>query len=179
MLDQSSSWFLLLAGVALLLAGRRLFWLFVGIVGFVAGLRFADAVFDGSPQNHWIVALLCGLVGVFLALFLQRVAVAVTGFLVGGFAAVRLLGLDLAQPGLVPLLVLVVAGVVAALLALLLFNAALIVLSSLAGAGLILDAFALPEGWATLAFVALVILGLVVQARITARRAPPLRQRTA
>lgn len=177
--DPSPSWILLLAGAALLLAGRRLFWLFVGIVGFVAGLRFADAVFGGSPGSHWLLGLLCGLVGVFLALFLQRVAVAVTGFLVGGFAAVRLLGLDLGQPGLVPLLVLVVAGVVAALLALWLFNAALIVLSSLVGAGMILDAFAVRESLSALAFLALVILGLVVQAGFTARHAAPLRQRTA
>jgi hypothetical protein len=75
----------LLAGIALLLAGRRLFWLFVGVVGFFAGLRFALQVLGPRADLRWIVALAAGLLGIVLAIALQRLAVALAGFFVGGY----------------------------------------------------------------------------------------------
>jgi hypothetical protein len=164
----------LVAGALLLIAGRRLFWLFVGLVGFFAGLRFAPAFLSGrSELTHWLVAVLFGLLGMFLAIVLQRFAVVLAGFLVGGFAAAQLFGINFAHPGAHPglteVLVFAVGGLVAAMLALWLFEGALILLSSLAGASLIVDSLALGSGTRSLALVGLTVLGIAIQAGITAR----------
>ena len=171
MIDTPSALLGLVAGALLLIAGRRLFWLFVGLVGFFAGLRFAPIVLSGQPEwMQWLVAALFGLAGMFLAIVLQRVAVAIAGFLVGGLFVADLLGIDFAQPGLAELLIFVLAGVVVAVLALWLFEGALIVLSSLVGAGLIVDALDVSSEISNLALLGLTVLGIAIQAGITARR---------
>ena len=161
----------LIAGLLLLVAGRRLFWLFVGLVGFFAGLRFAPAFLSGQPEwMQWLVAALFGVAGMFLAVVLQRFAVVLAGFLVGGFFAADLFGANLTQPGLAEVLVFVVGGIIAAALALWLFEGALIVLSSLVGAGLIVDALDVSSNLSNLALLGLTVLGIAIQAGITARR---------
>lgn len=178
MIDAPAGVLGLVAGALLLIAGRRLFWLFVGLVGFFAGLRFAPAFLAGQPDwMQWLVAVLFGLLGMFLAVVLQRFAVALAGFLVGGFFAAELFGLDFARPELMPVLVFVVGGILAAALALWLFEGGLILLSSLAGAGLIVDALALDSGTRSLALIGLTVLGIAVQAGITARRGRRIRTR--
>lgn len=167
MLDGPSGLLGLVAGALLLLLGRRLFWLFVGLVGFFAGLRFAPAFLSGQPEwTQWLAAALFGLAGMFLAIVLQRLAVVLAGFLVGGFVAAELFGLG---TGLTSVLIFAAGGVVAAILALWLFEGALILLSSLAGAGLIVDALDLASGTRGLALAGLAVLGIAVQAGITAR----------
>lgn len=159
------------AGALLLVAGRRLFWLFVGLVGFFAGLRLTPALLSGQPEwIQWLVAVLFGLAGMFLAIVLKRAAVAVAGFLVGGFFVADLFGVDFASPDLVEILVFVAGGVVVAALSLWLFEGALIVLSSLVGAGLIIDALGVPPELSNLALLGLTVLGIAVQAGITARK---------
>ena len=124
MIGPQTPFLVLLAGIVLLVAGRRLFWLFVGLVGFFTVYRWLE------PQ--WLLAVLAGLVGIVLAIFLQRVAIAMAGFFAGGWFAVQLLGLPMAHPRGPDLLVFVIAGVIAAVLAVALFDLALVVLSSLA-----------------------------------------------
>ncbi len=171
MIDTPTGLLGLVAGALLLIAGRRLFWLFVGLVGFFAGLRFAPAFLSGEPGwKQWLVAVLCGLLGMFLAVVLQRFAVVLAGFLVGGYVAAQLFGIDFAHPELTEVLIFVAGGIVAAALALWLFEGALILLSSLAGAGLITDALGLGSGTRTLALIGLTVLGIAIQAGITARR---------
>ncbi len=170
MIDTPAGVLGLVAGALLLVAGRRLFWLFVGLVGFFAGLRFAPAFLSGQPEwMQWLVAALFGLAGMFLAIVLQRLAVAVAGFLVGGFFAADLFGIDFAQPGLAEVLVFVAGGVVAAALSLWLFEGALILLSSLVGAGLIVDALGVGSDTSNLVLLGLTVLGIAIQAGITAR----------
>jgi hypothetical protein len=82
----------IVVGIALLTLGRKLFWLFVGVAGFVLGFGLATQFLRGQPD--WIVlviALVAGLVGVLLALFLQRLAVGVAGFIAGGYILINLL----------------------------------------------------------------------------------------
>lgn len=166
MIDEPAGLLNLLAGALLLVAGRRLFWLFVGLVGFIAGLRFAPMFLSGQPEwMQWLVALLFGVLGMFLAVVLQRFAVVLAGFLVGGFLGMELFGESL--------LVFVAGGIVAALVAAWLFEGALILLSSLAGAGLIVEAL---SGTAGLALIGLTVLGIAIQAGITARGATPMRR---
>src|SRR5438132_12657733 len=74
-----------LIGAVILFFGRKLFWLCVAAVGFAAGVEIAPhLVHEPSPLLALAVALVLGLIGALLALFLQKVAIAVLGFLAGG-----------------------------------------------------------------------------------------------
>ena len=76
----------LVVGVAMLFLGRKLFWLLVGVIGFLIGLMVATDLFQAQPE--WIillVALVGGVIGALLALFVQNIAVAAAGFLLGGY----------------------------------------------------------------------------------------------
>lgn len=160
----------MIVGAVLLIAGRRLFWLFVGVIGFLVGMRFSPLQMLGTEPQwlHWLLAVVAGLLGMLLAVVLQRAAVAIAGFFVGGLAVTELLQLTpSSQPGLIAF---IVAGIVAALLALLLLEGALIFLSSLAGAGMIVNALDLAGGTRGLTVILLVTIGIAIQAGITARR---------
>jgi hypothetical protein len=165
----------LLAGLALLVAGRRLFWLFVGLVGFFTVYRWFEPHPGAAPSSRWVLAVLAGLLGIVLAIFLQRVAIALAGFFAGGWFAVQLFGLHVAHPRGADLLVFVIAGVLAAILAVALFDLALIVLSSLAGADLVVEALHPRPGVAKLLLLGLVAVGIAVQMGITARQRRPAR----
>ena len=71
-------WADILIGAVLLLVGRRLFWLFVGGVGFLVGFNFAGQALQEQPQ--WVifsVAIGVGLVAAIFSIFLQRAVVAI------------------------------------------------------------------------------------------------------
>ena len=81
----------ILAGLALLFLGRKLFWLFVGIVGFLAGMELGAEFVKGQPQGIIVlIAIGAGLLAAILAIFLQRLVVAIAGGLAGGLIAMRL-----------------------------------------------------------------------------------------
>ena len=74
-----------LIGIAILFFGRRLFWLCVAAVGFAVGVEIAPLLVNGpSSLLALVIALVFGVLGALLALFLQKVAIAVLGFLAGG-----------------------------------------------------------------------------------------------
>ncbi|MBW8874493.1 MAG: hypothetical protein JF614_05980 [Acidobacteria bacterium] len=161
--------FLLLAGAALLLAGRRLFWLFVGLVGFFTVYQWFEP-YGAAPNVRLLVAVLAGVVGIFLAIFLQKVAVALAGFFVGGWFVAQLLGLHMAHPRGMDLVIFAVAGILAAILAVKVFDLALVLLSSLAGAGLIADALHPAPHLGQILILVLFGVGVAVQLGFTARR---------
>ena len=79
-------------GLAVLLFGRHLFWLFVAVAGFVLGVMIAPQLLPGQPD--WLillVALVLGLVGLLLAVVVQQIAIALAGFIFGGYALLSLL----------------------------------------------------------------------------------------
>ena len=160
----------LLAGVALLVAGRRLFWLFVGLVGFFTVYQWFEPYSGTGSSLRWVLAVAAGLLGILLAIFLQRFAVALAGFFVGGWAVVQFLGLSLAKAQTADVVIFVVAGIIAAILAVKVFEIALVFLSSLAGASLIVDTVHPGPTLARVLLVGLLVVGIAVQLGLTARR---------
>src|SRR5438270_14089634 len=74
-----------LVGALVLFLGRKLFWLFVAAVGFAIGIEIAPHLLhEPSPLLAISVALVLGFLGALFALFLQKIAIGVVGFLVGG-----------------------------------------------------------------------------------------------
>jgi hypothetical protein len=159
-----------LVGVVLLLFGRRLYWVFVAGIGFLTGLSLAPDLFPGQPE--WVIllaALVAAIVGAVIALVAQKITIGLIGFVAGGgigLLLLRKMGLVGEGTGWV---VYLIAGVVGLVLMLVLFDWALILLSSLAGANLIVTGVSarvhLPQETWFLAFIALV--GVVVQAGLS------------
>lgn len=157
-------------GAVVLLFGRRLFWLFVAALGFAAGMQLAPVfVHEPTPLLALSVALVLGFVGALLALFLQKIAVAIGGFLAGGQLAVALAAGSSAALISDHLLVFAIGGIVGAILLIAVFNWALIVLSALLGAHLMLGAFTLRPEISRIAFVVLALVGIATQAGMSRR----------
>jgi uncharacterized protein DUF4203 len=155
----------LLVGIALLLFGRRLFWLFVAAIGFAIGLQLAPYLMQNPPP--WLslaISLALGVVGAFLAFLLQKLAIGVAGFLVGGRLAVAVVAAFMANHAQYYGITFVIGGIIGALLLLALFDWALIIFSSIEGARLIADAVHLPSTGTTILVVVLAIFGIIVQA---------------
>ena len=154
----------IVAGLAVLFLGRQLFWLFVAVVGFAAGFELATNFLGSEPQ--WLIlliAVLVGVVGALLAIFLRYVAVAVAGFVSGAYLGTILTDMIAADSGWLFWILFIAGGVIGAILILALFDWALIILSSFTGAAMLAP---LP-GWSdTLQlalFVGLVLVGIIVQ----------------
>ncbi len=153
----------LILGAALLIAGRKLFWLFVGAAGFIAGMQLATQFWQGPEILAIIIGLVVGVIFAFLAIFLQGVAIGVAGFLAGGYILTVLAGMIGLDQGAFSWIVYLIGGIIGVLLVIFLFDWAIITLSSLAGASLITQALVLPSGIGGVIFLALVIVGVVIQ----------------
>lgn len=161
------------AGFLLLAFGRKLFWLFAGLVGFVFGYNFAEHLV-GLPSDVGVVlvALVIGSLGSLLAVFFKKVALGIAGFLVGGLGLIWVAAETGWDTGPAIWLGAVVAGLVGALLARFVFEVALVLLSSVFGAALLVDGLDLAGVDPILLFVGLVVAGALFQTVIgrSARR---------
>jgi hypothetical protein len=167
----------LVLGIALLLFGRRLFWLFVAAAGFVAGLSFATQYMHGQSELViLLIAIVAGIIGAFLGIMLEGVALLIGGFLAGGYLATTLvaaLGLALTTGFWV---IYIIGGLVGALLVAAFFDWAIILLSALLGTGIIMPFFTLPTMTYWAVFLVLFAIGILVQAGIWRRRYPVRRK---
>jgi len=160
----------LILGAALLMAGRKLFWLFVGAAGFVTGIQLATQFWQGPDLLAIVVGLVIGVIFALLAIFLQALVIGIAGFLIGAYVLTVLatmLGIDVT--GATIWIVYIIGGILGLILVSFLFDWALITLSSLAGAALITQAL-FPQG-ATggIVFFILFILGVLIQGSILRR----------
>ena len=154
-----------LIGAVVLFFGRKLFWLCVAAVGFAAGVEFAPHLMHEPTQVLQLtIAIVFGFIGALLALFLQKVAIAIAGFLAGGKLAMALAIAFFAEGARYPGITFIIGGIIGMILLLSLFNWALIVMSALVGAYLIGHTIVLPPTGATLLFVGLTVVGIIVQA---------------
>ena len=154
-----------LVGVVILFFGRRL--LCVAAAGFAVGVQIAPLlVNEPSSLLALVVALIFGVLGALLALFVQKVAIAVLGFVAGGKLATAIAAAFFVHYAQYSTIVFIAGGVIGAILLLALFGWALIVVSSFIGAYLIVfqDAIVLPPTGSTIVFIGLAIVGMFVQA---------------
>ncbi len=154
----------LLVGSGLLLAGRRLFWLFVGGVGFLAGFALAQEYLPQQTENmHLVLAVGAGVAGAALAYVAQKVALSIGGFLAGGFLGVTLVRDLLGTTEPVPVALFLVAGVAGLVLVHVVFDWALVLLSSVAGASVLGGLLDVSDTVHLVVVVVLSALGVAVQ----------------
>ena len=163
-----------LLGIVLLLRGSKLFWLFLGSVGFIFAFDFAQHNIHGKTQAVTLaIAVFAGVVGAVVAVLLQRYTVLVAGFFAGGYLLTelsRIFGLGIAD-NYWPLFI--VGGILGAILMNVVFNWALIIFSSLVGASLILEILHVEHHIASFVFVCLGILGIVIQSGLIGKKSSP------
>lgn len=166
----------IVGGALLLTLGRKIFWFFVAASGFYAGLELATRYLNIKPE--WVavlIALAVGLVGALLAYFFQKLVIGAAGFLAGAFIASRLVSFLGTQVKGWEWLVILIGGIIGIGLIYAIFEWALISLSSLAGAILIVEGLKLVSLMGFLVGVLLFVVGLVFQAGLNRRE--PSRKR--
>jgi len=151
-------------GSALLVAGRKLFWLFVGVIGFIIGVQVATRFFHGSDLMTIIAGLGLGVIFAVLAIFVETLAIGIAGFLGGGYILLGLAGWFGLDQGVLAWVIFIVGGIIGAALIATLFDWALILISSLAGSSMIINAFHFGRLMAALIFIVLLFIGMAVQA---------------
>ncbi len=163
----------LILGISLLFFGRRLFWLFVGVAGFIAGLTITpELVTSQSELVILFIAIIFGIIGALLAVFLEGLAILIAGFLAGGYLATTLLVSLGVSSSADPTISYIIGGVIGLLLVAVLFDWAIIILSALLGAEIIMPFLHINESMHWEFFIVLVIVGIAVQASIWHRRYP-------
>jgi hypothetical protein len=154
----------ILIGIMVLTLGRKLFWLFVGFIGFAVGFHYAPSVWNLQSQLLLIgLATLMGIIGAVLAVFFQKIMVGLAGFAAGGYIAFNLsylLGIRVDQIIWLPYLI---GGIIGMLLLFFIFDWALIFISSMAGASMIIQALSLNPRIELGLYFVLAIFGIVIQ----------------
>jgi len=145
--------------------GGRLFWLFLGGVGFVFAFDLAERTVHNQPHSViLIIALFVGALGAMAAIFLQKFAVMAGGFFAGGYLLVELLKALGVATGDYHWLLFIAGGLAGTFLMSIVFEWALIIISSLLGSVLILRTFHFGSQLSDLVFICLGISGIVIQA---------------
>jgi hypothetical protein len=162
----------IVVGLVELLFGRRLFWVFVAVAGFVFGWSVTPAIWAGIPVwARVVIGVVLGLALAGLAKFATRAMVAIGGFLLVGPTAVVIVdkfGGSVPQGSTNYWIAFAVGGVVGALVLGMFFNWALIIVTSLIGAGATVAGIEYFTGterkwleWVLV--VVLLVIGLIVQ----------------
>ncbi|MFH1460092.1 MAG: DUF4203 domain-containing protein [Candidatus Omnitrophota bacterium] len=151
-------------GIILLMMGRKLFWLFAGGIGFILGCEYTTLLLkDASDQVVLIAALVIGMIAIILTFLMQKIGIGIAGFMAGGYVAVSIINELGVKLGWIPWLVFLLGGIIGALLSAFLFDWALIILSCLTGAFLIISTMNFSLQLTQILFLILVIIGIAAQ----------------
>ena len=154
----------IIIGAVLLLIGRNFFWLFVGCIGFAVGLQYAPLLWDvKSPAVLIVLSAITGIIGAVLAVVFQKIAVGLAGFAGGAYITINLLkftGLEWDNLFWVPY---ILGGIVGAIILFMVFDWALIFVSSFAGAMLIVQTLDLNPHTNVWLLCVFFVLGVVFQ----------------
>lgn len=164
----------ILLGIVVLVAGRKLFWVTVGVAGFMFGLLLTFNVLQDQPA--WltlVLALVIGLVGAFVAVIVQKAVVALAGLLIGGYLFASLLVAW--NPALAEWqwLAFIIGAVIGFVVMIAIFEVGLVILSAMLGAVLILQVINLESWLEGLLLIVMVMVGVLIQLKLTSPAPPP------
>jgi hypothetical protein len=153
----------IILGGTLLVLGRKLFWLFVAAIGFVLGMQVATRFFHGSELITIIAGLVLGIIFALLAIFVESLAIGIAGFLGGGYVLVNITALIGLDRGATTWIAFILGGIIGVALIAFLFDWALISISSLAGASMIVGDLHFGASTSSVVFLVLLIAGVLIQ----------------
>jgi hypothetical protein len=152
-------------GVALLAFGRKGLPLFLTALGALAGVAVAHTYFPEASGGLLIAALVIGgVLGALAAFFIQKIAVFLAGILGGGYAGYALaVHMGWVQQGF-PWVPVIICAIIGLLLAHFILKWALIILSSVVGAYLVVNLFQLGPAVSALLTIVVAAAGIWFQA---------------
>jgi hypothetical protein len=161
------NWIYIIIGLLLVFVGRGLFWLFVACIGFASGYHYAQQILAiHSPLTVLIISLAAGGLAAIIAIFFQKAAILMAGFAAGGYVVLSLIHQLVGMSAQMSWLPYIIGGIIGAVILYFVFDWALIILSTLTGATLIVQMAAF-DPWVEMAlFFALVVAGMVFQAKV-------------
>jgi MFS family permease len=168
----------IILGIILLTMGKKLYWLLVAVVGFVIGLALATQYVQlDPPWLIYIVAFGAGVIGAVLGFYVQKLAIALVGFLIGGYGALYLAGLLGIKVEPFNWMAFVIGGIVGLLLVASIFDWSLYILSAWAGSTLVTrtltEGVGLNETLGLILFFILFVVGMIIQAGIYREKPKP------
>ncbi len=160
--------FAIAVGLALLTYGRKLYWLALGAIGFCGGIWFARHLPELNGTGLGLgAAFLIGVLGAALAVFAQRMAIGLGGFVIGGalayWSAAWLTVPTGWQPGSWLWVVAIFGAIFGTLAAAVMFEASLLALTSLFGALLVAKASHVGAPHESWLFLILLCGGVIAQ----------------
>ena len=154
----------IIVGIAVLVMGRQMFWIFIAGLGFVLGLLFSSQFFN--TQFGWQTFLISAgiaILGALLAFTVQRLAAGIAGLATGWYLSLVVLSyinLDLGQiESVIPYII----GIISGILLFRYFDWGVIIASSLAGAAIIISATSLSRNIEIALLVMLGLIGIAIQ----------------
>jgi hypothetical protein len=152
-------------GAALLVFGRKGLALFLTALGAMAGVALAGMYLQHMSNGIMIAAMIIGgLAGFAIAFFIQTVGVFLAGILGGGYVGYALADYMGWLPQGFPWIPVIIFALVGIVLAHFLLKWALIILSAVVGAYLLVGAFQLSSSLATPIMIVLAAAGIWFQA---------------
>ncbi len=152
-----------IVGLAVLVIGRQLFWVAVSGLGFIIGLTYTTQYLQGSPYLIVLISLGVGLIGAILAYTLEKAAAGLVGFLAGWYLMIILFDNISWNPGQSLIVFQIIGGLIGVGLIMVIFDWSLIILSSLAGATMIVQSMQFKPSINLTVFLVLLALGLTIQ----------------
>ncbi len=153
----------LIVGGVLLFFGGRYYWLVAGGVGFLFGTSIGSAPDGGVITGSAIaMGLLCGLIAAVASVMVTKFALGITGFLVGGIFMVRFIeaiGWDFGST----LVAFLIGGTVGFFFVVIAQDWALIFLSVITGAAIVVNQLNLDPASANFVYIVLVFVGFGFQ----------------
>lgn len=158
-------WLWVVAGLLLLFLGRQLYTALIGLVGFFVVYGIPQDLLSLTSEIRLLMAVGVGVLAALLAFIVRKVAIALAGALLGAGAALWAISFYGAPWDILWWIVIAAAAVLGAWVLRVVFETALIVVSSFIGALLIIAAVGL-EGLPAHAGVALlIVVGVAFQMR--------------
>jgi hypothetical protein len=153
----------LLIGGALLFFGGRYYWLVAGGVGFLFGTNLGSAP-DGGVVTGSAIAMgfLFGFIAAVASVFITKFALSISGFIMGGILMVRFIeaiGWDLGST----FAAFLIGGILGFLLVIISQEWALIFLSVITGAAIVVNQLVADAANAQFVYILLVLVGFTFQ----------------
>jgi hypothetical protein len=128
-------------------------------------MEFATRTFEGPNWLNVATGVAVGIVAAMLAVFVQQFAIGLAGFLGGGYLFLQFIPFLSLDQNWTPWVVFIIGGILGVILVKVFFDWALIILSSLAGAWLVIEVLDLSRTAGLTLVIVLAALGISYQAR--------------
>lgn len=154
-----------LIGLAVLVMGRQIFWIFIAGLGFALGLLISTQYYNA--QFEWqvfLISTIIAVVGAILAYTVQRFAAGLAGFATGWFLTIVVLSYLNLNLGQIESVLPYIVGIISGFLLIIFFDWGVIIASSLAGSAIIVSGMSLRENVELALIIMFAMVGIVIQA---------------